>query len=359
MNPGAMEPREDDAKQTSGAAGAGRASWPNAFRGCKIGRDDLEAYERDGVVHLRDVLTEEEVLLLRTAVDRQFSGRKRSKTAYDFQALASQLWRNGGKLQSHCATRFDLERLSAIVKSDSRARPLFDAGAGQEAGEGVFFYEAAGWRIHPEIRQVALDSRLPEISAILLDSEYVNFWEDTTFVKTPGATLRTPFHQDYTYFQISGAKCCVAWIPLDETTPENGALEYVVGSHKWGLQFAPSVFVSQTPLPESPYQRLPDIERQPEEYDIKMICAKPGDVVIHNVMTVHGSRGNRTSDSLRRGISFRYCGDDVRYLEKPGAMKQPWIRDRLKDGDILYTIDYPRVWPRPFPGAQLSKLYAA
>lgn len=180
----------------------------------------------------------------------------------------------------------------------------------------------------------------------LMQSAYVNFWEDTTFVKTPGATLRTPFHQDYTYFQISGRKCCVAWIPLDETTPENGALEYVVGSHLWGREFAPSVFVSQTPLPDSPHERLPDIEAARDKYEIRMICAKPGDAIVHDVMTVHGAAGNRTVDKLRRGISFRYCGDDIRYFDKPGAIPQPWIGRKLADGERLNSADYPLVWPR-------------
>lgn len=322
-----------------------------------ITADELHAFQQDGVIRLRNVLDLQEVEMLRKAVDDQFINRDRSKTAYDFQELADQHWISGEPFHSTSATRFDLDKMNKIVSEDREAKPLYDGEGIKRNKSGVFFYEAAGWRTYSEIRKVALDSCLPELMSALLDSEYLNFWEDTTFVKTPGATLRTPFHQDYTYFQISGGKCCIVWIPLDEVTPENGALEYVIGSHKWGQEFAPSVFVSQTPLPESPYQRLPDIECHREDFDIRTISAKPGDVIVHHVLTVHGAKGNCSSNALRRGISFRYCGDDVRYYDKPGAMKQPWVNALLKDGDILYARDYPRVWPRPFPEAQLSKLY--
>ncbi|GJL92151.1 phytanoyl-CoA dioxygenase family protein [Hyphococcus sp.] len=324
----------------------------------RFSSDDIKAdYDKDGVVLLSNVLTQIEVALLRQAVDRQFANRQRSQTAYDFQELANQFWREDAKFSSKTATRFDLEMLSEIVESDLHARPLYDQAESQEIGTGAFFYEAAGWRTHPEIREVAFDSNLPEISAQLLDSDYVNFWEDTTFIKTPGATLRTPFHQDYTYFQVKGAKCCVAWIPLDEVGAENGALQYIVGSHRWGQEYAPSVFVSQSPLPDSPHPRLPDIESCLENYDVRTISARPGDVIVHDVMTIHGARGNCTTDRPRRGISFRYCGDDIRYCDKPGAMKQPWVHNPPKNGDRLYSKDYPRVWPKPFPGACLSRLY--
>jgi ectoine hydroxylase-related dioxygenase (phytanoyl-CoA dioxygenase family) len=317
---------------------------------------EMDAFKRDGVIHMRGVLTRRDVELLRRAVDDQFQNRETAANAYDFQDLAEQYWSGKKKLDGGAATRFNLDRMAAAIDGDFSARGLFDGPA--STTEGSFFYEAAGWRRYPEIREVALDSDLAEISALLLDSEFVNFWEDTTFVKTPGANLRTPFHQDFTYFQITGKKCCIAWIPLDQTDRENGAMEYVIGSHKWSKEFAPSVFIAQTTIPGSTGEKLPDIEAFRENYDIRTISASPGDVIFHDVMTVHGSSGNISTNRMRRGVSFRYCGDDVRYWAKPGAVPQPWVRDKITDGDALYSIYYPRVWPRPFPGARLSLLYS-
>jgi len=218
----------------------------------------------------------------------------------------------------------------------------------------MFFYDAAGWRFYEGIRKAALDSALPGICTQLLDTSYLNFWEDTTFVKAPNTGQRTSFHQDYSYFQIRGEKCCIVWIPLDNVTYENGAMEYVRGSHKWGKKYAPNLLVSQSVFPDSPYEKTPDIEAAPEDYDIVSFDVEPGDVIIHHVLTVHGSRGNQSANKMRRAMSFRYCGDDITYYDRPGAIVQPYLTDKLKDGDRLFSKDYPIVFPRPFPEFELA-----
>ena len=82
------------------------------------------------------------------------------------------------------------------------------------------------------------------------------------------------------------------------------------------------------------------------------------DVIIHDVMTVHGSGGNLSTDQLRRAVSLRYCGDDIRYCDRPGALAQPFLTEKPKDGAPLYSKDYPLVWPRPFPGAKIAPVFA-
>lgn len=317
----------------------------------------IAAFRNDGFVRIRGALSKSHIDALRTAVDRQFAERGRSITSYDFQDVAAQFWDGAARLDLGGATRFDMERYRAAVRQDTTARPLIDAPISAGVPLGQFFYEAAGWRGHAEIRRAAFDSGLPEIAAALLDADYVNFWEDTTFVKTPGATQRTAFHQDKGYFQISGEKCCVIWIALDDVDEENGALEYVRGSHLWGKEFAPNVFFAQTPLPGAEGPRLPDIEGNRDAYDIAPIAAEVGDVIAHHVLTVHGAGGNRTAERNRRAISFRYCGDDIRYFEKPGAIPQAAIESASEEGAPLYSRDFPLVWPRPFPGAELSRLF--
>jgi hypothetical protein len=318
---------------------------------------DAAEFERNGVVALRGVLTQTDIADLRSAVDRQLSDWMTSPSAYDFQEIARQMWRGDDKFTVNGATRFDMEFYHSIVAADDEARPLLDSPASGVNKDGKFLYEAAGWRKFAGIRRVAMDSKLPEIAATLLDSEYVNFWEDTTFIKTAGATQRTAFHQDKAYFQISGNKCCVVWIALDRADEETGAIEYVRGSHKWGAEYAPNVFFTQTAFPHSDVGKLPDIESNRSNYDIVRIDAEPGDVIIHHVLTVHGAGGNRSVDRDRRAISFRYCGDDIRYRDRPGAIPQLGIEYPLMDGDPLYSKDYPLVYPRPFPGAKVSCLY--
>lgn len=205
---------------------------------------------------------------------------------------------------------------------------------------------------------MAFDSGLPGIASALLNARYLNFWEDTTFVRAPHTRQKTAFHQDLAYFQIAGDQCVIVWIALDRASLENGITQYVRGSHKWSQVFAPNVFVSQIPFRTSPEKRCPDIEAAPEDYDVISFAVEPGDVIIHHVMTVHGAGGNR-SDTWRRAMSFRYCGDRVRYLDRAGAIPQVGVARDLRDGDRLFSEDYPIVWPKPWPGFRLADAYGA
>lgn len=321
-----------------------------------ITADDIAAYEKDGFLRLKNVITKTEIEALRASVGQQMQNVGKTRTGYDFESIANQIWADAENIETQEADRFEVEYYKAMIQSDQHARPMRDQEA-ETSQEGMFFYDAGGWRAHTGIRETALDSVLPATCAKLMDSDYLNFWDDTTFVKTPHTSQRTAFHQDYTYFQITGKKCCIVWIPLDPATQHNGTMQYIRGSHLWDKSFAPNVFISQTPIFDAEDGKLPDIEGNMDDFDVVTIEANPGDVIIHNVMTVHGSSGNLSQDKPRRAISFRYCGDDIRYYDRPGAIEQPHIAVNLPDGSPLYSKDYPLVWPRPYPSAKLAPFF--
>lgn len=310
----------------------------------KITQANIDSYERDGVVHLKSVITDEELSKLRLGVAKQIANKDNSLSAYDFEDMQRQAFSSDEtELDFGTSQRFDIELLKFIVETDPEARPVRDKVA--DDGKGSFFHDAAGWRHYPEIKDVACQSALPEIASSLMRSEYIHFWEDTTFVKAPKTAQRTVFHQDWSYFQIDGDKCCIIWIPLDPVDAENGRMEYIIGSHKTGNIYAPNIFFAQSASPVSPYEKLPDIEGNRENYNIVNFDCQPGDVIIHHVKTIHGSGGNLSNDRMRRAVSFRYCGDDIRYFDKPGAIEQQYLKGKLDNGDLLNEEDYPLVWP--------------
>ena len=311
-------------------------------------------FERDGVICLRNVLSEQELSGLCGAVEAQIDDYGRSMSGYDFESIAEQVWAGADKVDVKSATRFDMTPAKDRVLADKTARPLREPADPNR--QGMFFYDAAGWRKHGAIRDVAFDSGLPELIAGLLRSERLNFWEDTTFVKRPGTRQKTAFHQDKAYFQISGDQCVIVWIPLDPTSMNNGTMQYVRGSHMTGKIYAPNVLFAQTFAANAQGERLPDIEASPEDYDIVSYDTQPGDVIVHHVHTVHGSGGNMSWND-RRAMSFRYCGDDIRYKDVKGAIRQMGITHNLNDGDMLETSDYPLVWPRPWPDFKLAPAY--
>jgi len=322
----------------------------------KLTKQQQTQFEEDGVLCLRNVLKASAIDGLRQAVDEQMRGLGSSGTGYDFEDIARQIWTSGENVETGAASRLDMSAMKSAVLMDEDARPLLERELSE--GEGGFFYDVAAWKKNKNVRDVAFDSKLPELVADLLGAKYLNFWEDTTFVKAPGTRQKTAFHQDLAYFQISGDQCVIVWIALDKATMKNGVLQYVRGSHKWKETFAPNVFVSQTPVAKSPETRCPDIEGNLDAYDIVSFDVMPGDVIIHHVRTLHGAGGNM-SKNWRRAVSFRYCGDQVRYYDRPGAIPQVGLSHDLQTGDRLMSRDYPIVWPKPWPEACLSELYDA
>jgi ectoine hydroxylase-related dioxygenase (phytanoyl-CoA dioxygenase family) len=215
-----------------------------------------------------------------------------------------------------------------------------------EDAKGSFLLDTGIAARSREFRQFSLGGAAPEIAAALLDSDKINFFGDQIFVKEPGTRERTAFHQDATYFEIEGEKCCVLWIPVDPVTLESGTILYVRGSHRDGKLYQPNVFIAQTPLPGAQGEPLPDIEGHMEHYDIIHFDVEPGDVIVHHYLTIHGAGGNHSRYQVRRAASLRYCGDDIRFQTRPWAPRQLHHTTRLKDGDPLSGPDFPVVWSR-------------
>jgi ectoine hydroxylase-related dioxygenase (phytanoyl-CoA dioxygenase family) len=223
---------------------------------------------------------------------------------------------------------------------------------------GPFYhgYEApGGGRFHGNMRLVEHDealnafckeSPLAGVAQQFMGSNKVNLLYDQLFVKEPGTENRTRWHNDQPYWSIRGWQVLSMWVALDTTTAENGALEFIRGSHHWDRWFQPETFGNSDALDgyeQNPnYERIPDIESSRDDYDIISWDLEPGDVYLFHALTVHGAAGNSTSNRRRRAYTVRYTGDDVVYDTRPGTNVH--LRNAgLNDGDSLDSEQYPLV----------------
>jgi ectoine hydroxylase-related dioxygenase (phytanoyl-CoA dioxygenase family) len=184
-----------------------------------------------------------------------------------------------------------------------------------------------------------------EVAAALFGADRINFFGDQLFLKEPRSLHRTAFDQDAPYFHLEGDQCCTMWMPLNVVDRENGAMGYERGSHRWPIH-ATNDLVSQEPIPGSTGERLPDIEGREDDFDVVYYESEPGDVIVHHVRTVHGSTGNLSADRVRRAVTLRYLGDDVRYLERTGAPPDSAKSSSLRNGDRMDSPEFPLVWTR-------------
>lgn len=327
-----------------------QGSFPMSIRHTKslklarpITPDEFAAYNQVGVVLLRGVLDLATVNQIRRGIDEAVSTLNSSPAGYDYSQLTTAYQEADKDLLARESQ--GQHNVAAIVEHmrASGDRLLFDDAGGRS---GRFMIDTGVTARLNTLRRLALHGCLPEIPAALLGSKEVRFFGDQMFVKEPGTRERTAFHQDATYFPIDGQQCCVLWVPTDPVTAETGAMQYVRGSHKTGKLYKPNVFVSQTPLPGAEGELLPDIEGHPEDFDVVSFDVEPGDVLVHHYKTVHGAGGNLSRYQVRRAISIRYCGDDIRVVDRPWAPAQLHQRHPLAPGAALSGPDYPIVWLR-------------
>lgn len=221
---------------------------------------------------------------------------------------------------------------------------MADTGAAASTARG-FYNGFFHWRRNPAFREFILESRLGALAAHILRAASVNFFYDQLIVKEPGLPDETPWHLDSTYFPTRGGKVLSIWVPFDHASPSSGAVTYVKGSHRWIAERgrgATEAWIATLPPPGSAI---------PGE-DMLAWTLEPGDVLVHDVNTLHGAPANLTS-GRRRALATRWTDQDVRYDPRPddflhlGRKSGLLIPDvELAAGDALTCSLFPQVWPR-------------
>ncbi len=239
-----------------------------------------------------------------------------------------------------------IERLQAAIERDLAAPGPHATNFAEGSGTGKFFGDMFMWKSDSDFRAAALDSPAPTIAARLMGSAHADLFYDQLFVKEPGTGHPTPWHQDQPYWPVKGWQIASVWIALDRIDRSNGAVEFIAGSHRWGVNYRPTPFRKghEVKFTSSDLQQIPDIDADRGKYDIRCWDMEPGDCLVFQAMIVHGAPGNDTPGARRRGLSLRYTGDDARYDPRPGTFQFPYTPD-LAAGEPMSCDLFPRAWP--------------
>jgi Phytanoyl-CoA dioxygenase (PhyH) len=305
-----------------------------------ITKEELETYERDGVVWLPGILDPEWVKLLASTIEEVLN-RKLGQTV-DFTGLGLAL---GGEKLAASGRWSDPERgwgtpgqLSGNVLLDPKVKP------GPQRGHYISATDA--WKFHPGMRELALRSPAPRIAAALMKSRKVYLYGEQMLTKPPGTMEKTAWHSDQGYDHIQGEQVCGVRIPTTHETAEMGQVQYLKGSHKSGDIYKVNYFISDA-TDDDQGVPVPQIEGHEADFDIATFAPQPGDVVVHHLRTLHGAGGNASTSSTRAAVTIRYGGDDSTYKFRRFAPPQDSVSPVLKDGDPLDGE------PERFPLAEL------
>ncbi len=267
----------------------------NAFSNL-VTENDRRAYNDDGVVLIKQAVNPEELEDLRVAVDAELNERARKQFSFG--------------------------------KDESTFRGSQDM-----------------WRTDATFNRVCTQSGLPRISAELMDSNKINMFFDHLFVKDPGSSYVTSWHNDVPYWPVKGDKIISLWLALDDVTIESGALIFCLGSHKWNFAFQPHSF-AYTEDGNTPEQELKaGLAGTDYPVETRAFPMKAGDVLAFDAMAIHCAGPNTVKDRKRRGYAIRYAGDHVSYDPRPGVHKM-MLESSLIPGGPIDSQRYPVIYRR-------------
>lgn len=216
--------------------------------GGHLGPDQVAAYQRDGIVFPIRVVSEIEA----------------ENALAQLEALEA---REGGKLSA--ATN---QKIHLLVPS---------------------FADLVG---HPAI--------LDAVESIL--GPNILCWGSGFFAKTPNDARYISWHQDSTYWDLSSADVLTAWLALTPSTPENGCMQVIPGSHRLEQMPHRDTFAAGNLL-----SRGQEIAVAVDRSQAVNVVLKPGELSLHHVRIFHGSEPN-TGARRRVGFAIRYIPTYVR-----------------------------------------------
>ena len=231
----------------------------------ELSSDAIDAYERDGVVCLRGMLSHDLIDLTIRGIERSLAHPGR-----------------------------------------------FFRDQTPEGSPGRYMFEYWAWRDIPEFTELVKSSPAGEIAGQLMRATAATLIMDNWFMKEAGAANGAPWHHDMPYFDFEGQMCNV-WFPLEDATAEEG-LSFVKSSHKWPGLFKPQDFREHVPFDGDmgDYGDIPDIDADADAYEFLSWDVAAGDCLVFDLKTVHGAGAGRKplANTIRR-MSLRFAAEDT------------------------------------------------
>lgn len=131
-------------------------------------------------------------------------------------------------------------------------------------------------------------------------------WRSIFFAKPAGDPRFVAWHQDSAYWGLEPADVVTAWIALTDSSRDNGCLRVVPGSH-----LRPELPHGIRTSADNMLLRGQSAAVEVSDDDAHDIELAPGEMSLHHVRMLHGSRPN-TSERPRVGLAIRYIATHVR-----------------------------------------------
>ena len=214
----------------------------------------------------------------------------------------------GIKMLDDAQVNFLRNELSEVADINHPAHSLYYEFHSNESADPstILFHALGAWRIGPGFHDVLWNPRFLVAASQLLGNVPVRFWHDQLFWKPAKKGGVVAWHQDYSYWtRTKPVAHLTCWCGLDDATKENGCLQYIAGSHRWGLL--------PKPVLAGEIQGIRDFlnDEQKKQFDHPQFAeVRAGEAIFHHSLTLHGS-GENKSDKPRRAFVINAFADGV------------------------------------------------
>tara|TARA_B100001175_G_C19507910_1_gene641964 strand:- start:2697 stop:3464 length:768 start_codon:yes stop_codon:yes gene_type:complete len=156
-------------------------------------------------------------------------------------------------------------------------------------------------------KKFAKKSKNLKLASFFLKSK-AQFRKCEIFAKPAKSGMASPMHQDNFLWAIKNNNGLTFWIALDHSNKKNGGLSYLAGSHKLGLLNHENSYMAGT----SQKVKMKILKSKCKKLKKITPNLKPGDMLVHHCLIIHGSSANKTTKS-RRGFTIQYKDKNSKY----------------------------------------------
>ena len=234
---------------------------------------------------------------------------------------------------------------------------VLDADLVREASDHVAWLQAR----HPDLRPEQLghtlmthdpfwvrlvgDDRLLDVAEQFIGPDIALF-ASHYISKPPFEGQPVLWHQDGSYWPLEPMEVVTLWLAVDDSTPENGCMRVIPGTHTTDLQEMKRRNDVASVLGSGIDAAFVDESKAVD------FVLKAGGVSVHHPNIIHGSEPNHSPR--------RRCGLTIRYIPTTTRIRPDWgtVDGRFPSAFLLRGIAVPGIndynpWPRYVPGEHM------
>lgn len=249
----------------------------------KLSHAQIQQFKIDGYLVLKSVISEDELIALRTLT------------------------------KAHLSKRIEPFELEAQVNYPG-APANVDSEGGNTIRRLLMAYQRdTAFRENAERREI-IDSikQILDTKTLLLNPNHHN----CIMTKLPEFSSETLWHRDTRYWHFDNKYLINAWFALGDELRANGAMKVLPGSHRWEVQ--------DNALDAAQFLKLEHPDNQSRLDTQRLISLNAGDVLLFSAHCFHAA-GKNTTDQAKYSMVFTYHGNTTNPINGTHSASRPEI----------------------------------